>query len=349
MKLLILTQTIDKTDSQLGFFHGWVLSFAKRFEQIDIICLKKGIYDFPSNVNVYSLGKENIQGNWFTKKILYVIRFYKLIWNLRRSYESVFVHMNQEYILLGGLFWRIFRKNMYMWRNHYDGSILTNIASFFCKKVFCTSRFSYTARFKKTVLMPVGVDESSCRLDESIEKIPNSILSLGRLDISKRLHILIEALGVLESQGIEFVATFVGGPSKTDSSYSERLTKRVEELGISDKVNFVGAFPNTETFRYYRSHSIFVNCSKSGMFDKTIFESVVCGCLTLVTSQDFKDLVGEEFIFPEDDFITLSKKLKQFLTSSLEERSRLALDLNKCIKNNNLESLTKSLGEEITN
>lgn len=349
MKILICTQVVDKTDSSLGFFHGWVLYFAKKFEHIEIICLKEGVHNFPSNVRVHSLGKESIRGNWFTKKFLYVVRFYRLIWKLRHNYDKVFVHMNQEYIILGGLFWKVFSKNIYMWRNHYDGSFLTDIAAFFCKKVFCTSRFSYTARYKKTVLMPVGVDESSCRLEEPIKNIPNSILFLGRLDESKRPHIIIEALGLLASQGVKFVATFVGGPSKTDSGYPEKLLERVKELEINDKVNFVGAVPNTETFRYYRSHDVFVNCSKSGMFDKTIFKSVACGCLTLATSLDFKDLVGDDFIFPEDDFVTLSKKIKNFLNSSDEEKNRLKNLLNKSIENNNLTALTERLYEEIGN
>ena len=131
MKLLIVTQKIDKNDPILGFFHRWIEEFANHWESIEVICLYKGTYSLPENVKVHSLGKEKGES-----RIKYIFNFYKNIFALRNKYDGVFVHMNQEYILLGGLLWRIFGKNIYMWRNHHSGSILTDIAAFFCKRVF---------------------------------------------------------------------------------------------------------------------------------------------------------------------------------------------------------------------
>ena len=58
MRLLICTQAIDKNDPILGFFHRWVIEFAKHFEHISVICLREGTHTLPENVSVYSLGKE---------------------------------------------------------------------------------------------------------------------------------------------------------------------------------------------------------------------------------------------------------------------------------------------------
>lgn len=347
MRLLICTQVMDKKDSALGFFQKWVASLAPHFDQIDVICLKEGEHSLPSNVRVYSLGKESAVGSHFLKRLNYVIRFYFLVWGLRKDYDTVFVHMNQEYILLGGLLWKILGKKIFMWRNHYDGSILTDVAASFCKKVFCTSKFSYTARYKKTVSMPVGVDEESAHLDEKILRKPKSILFLGRLDPSKRPDVLIDSLGILKKEGIEFTATFVGGPSKEDSEYPAQLRAQVEKLGITGVVTFVGAVPNTETYRYYRAHEIFVNCSKSGMFDKTIFKAVACGCLVLATSRDFADLAGEEFIFEENNIDELAKKLKEFLAATEGDRKRFGEVLTNCIKRHSLPVLVERLAEEM--
>lgn len=347
MRILICAQIIDKKDSALGFFQKWVALLAHSFEHIEVICLKEGEYDLPQNVSVYSLGKEVSTGTRFTRRMRYITRFYSRIWKSRHQYDAVFVHMNQEYVLLGGIVWKILGKKIFMWRNHYEGSIFTDIAALFCDKVFCTSRFSYTARYKKTVLMPVGVDEDSARLEEPIARSLNSILFLGRLDISKRPHVLIDALGILAKQGVSFVASFVGGPSKTDSVYPNELRAQVENLGIADRVTFVGAVPNTETYRYYRSHDIFVNCSKSGMFDKTIFKAVACGCLVLATSRDFADLAGDEFSFPENDSSELAKKLAEFLILSREKHEGLANTLKNVIKSHSLPVLSAKIAREI--
>jgi len=98
MKLLILTQKVDKNDDILGFFHRWLKEFAGRVEKLTVICLQKGEYDLPENVKVLSLGKER-----GVSKLGYVLNLYKYIWVLRAQYGHVFVHMNQEYVLLAGL------------------------------------------------------------------------------------------------------------------------------------------------------------------------------------------------------------------------------------------------------
>ena len=342
MKLLILTQVMDQKDSSLGFFQKWVAMLASKFEHIEVVFLKEGEHHMPANVSVHSLGKE-----FGRNRFKYILLFYYFIIKYSRNYDAVFVHMNQEYVLLGGLLWKILGKKVFMWRNHYAGSIFTDIAVAFCDKVFCTSRFSYTARFKKTVLMPVGVDEQSVHLDEHIDRIPRSILFLGRLDISKRPDLLLEALGILAKQGIEFTATFAGGPSDKNSEYPAKLHAQAEALNITDRIVFVGAVPNTETYRYYRAADIFVNCSKSGMFDKTIFKAIACGCLVLATSRDFADLVGQEFVFPEHDAMALAAKLKEFLALSPADRAQLLGILASSVTRHRLPVLVERLAEEM--
>ena len=59
MRLLIITQKVNKNDPVLGFFHTWIKELATKFESIEVICLEKGHFDLPQNVTVYSLGKEH--------------------------------------------------------------------------------------------------------------------------------------------------------------------------------------------------------------------------------------------------------------------------------------------------
>src|SRR3989339_803491 len=72
MKLLILTQKIDKNDDLLGFFYAWVGEFAKYYKKITVICLYRGESDLPENVKVLSLGKENLSSREVPDKGRYV-------------------------------------------------------------------------------------------------------------------------------------------------------------------------------------------------------------------------------------------------------------------------------------
>ncbi len=72
-KLLIFTQAVDKNDSVLGFFHGWLEAFSRVFA-LTVVCLRKGAHDL--SVPVVSLGKE--EG---ASRLKYLYRFYKTIFS----------------------------------------------------------------------------------------------------------------------------------------------------------------------------------------------------------------------------------------------------------------------------
>lgn len=344
MRLLILMQTVDRTDSALGFYHGWLIELAKQFEFITVFALRIGEYDLPENVKVIPLRP------WgYRARLRTTLRVLKLSWQYRREYDTVFAHMNQEYPLVAGWLWRLLGKRVYMWRNHYTGNLFTDSAAFFCDKIFYTSKSSYTAKYKQAVQMPVGVDVGSCHLDEPIERTPRSVLFLGRFDISKHPDLLVEALGKIRAEGITFTATFVGGPSDPASTLPEEVSLRARELGLSDLVTFVGPVPNTDTYKYYRSHAIYVNCGKSGMLDKSLFKSIACGCLPIFTSADMTEIVGNEFAYRDGDVTDLAKHLASALALTEEERSTRVRELQaKAVDAHTLPVLARRLAEEMT-
>ncbi len=152
-KLLILTQAVDTQDPVLGFFHAWIEGLAKHYESVSVICLKEGRHSLPDNVRVYSLGKEGGRS-----RLKYVARFYRYSWQLRKEYDSVFVHMNEEYALLGGGVVEAARQARVSLAQLSQGKRVYRHCGGILHKCICTSKHSYTAKYKKTILMPVGVD-----------------------------------------------------------------------------------------------------------------------------------------------------------------------------------------------
>lgn len=307
-KLLIITQKIDVNDPVLGFFHHWTEEIAKEFQSVTVICLQKGESKLPENIKVLSLGKEERQS-----RLQYLIHFYWYILHEKKNYDSIFVHMNQQYVILGALPWKMLKKKIYMWRNHVSGSVMTKIAVRLCDKVFCTSEFSYTARYKKTELMPVGIDTEIFKKKADVVKKPGSILFLGRVGPIKKPHLLCDALAILDKRGIDFTASFYGDPSSADAGYYENLKKKVSDLGLSDRVLFHKGIPNTETVDVYNAHDISVNLSPSGLYDKTIFEAMSCETMMVASSRSLYGVIREEFIFKEGDAADLARKLEALI------------------------------------
>ena len=345
MRLLVCTQIMDRTDPTLGFFVPWVTELAERTQSVDVICLQKGEFVLPDSVTVQSLGKESGKIPKSLSKLAYVWNFYRHVFALRGRYDAVLVHMNHEYVLLGGWIWMLLGKRVYLWRNHYEGSLLVDIASLFCKKVFCTSRYSYTGHYKKTVFMPTGVNVDSLMPEVVIARVTNSILSLGRLSPSKRPEFLLEVYALLAKRGVDFSASFVGG--STDESYQSVLEERARELGISDRVTFVGAVPNTETYRHYRAAEVFVNASKSGMLDKSMFKAMAAGALVVSSSLDLARDVSGEFIFEEGNIEDLATKLAHLLSLSHAEKEVRAQSFQELVEKNSLPVLMDALVQQM--
>lgn len=339
MKLLIITQKVDKEDSILGFFHRWIIEFAKNFESLVVICLQKGKYDLPANVKVLSLGKEEGKS-----QLKYLIRFYRYIWQERKKYDAVFVHMNQEYVLLGWKFWKLLGKKIYMWRNHYAGNIFTDIASMFCVKVFCTSKDSYTAKYKKIVIMPVGIDTSIFKANENIKRVSKSILSLGRISPSKNIHKLLESIKILKDKGIDFTVSIYGDALPKDMSYYQSLIDYVQNNSLDDRVIFHKGIPNTRTPEVYSAHEIFVNLSKSGMYDKTIFEAIACGCLIIASNRDIKAHIDPKLIVDDMDTKVIAGKIQSVLPLQKDEKEGIT---NECLKFT-IEHSLSTLAEKVT-
>jgi len=288
MKLLIVTQVVDHTDTYLGFFHRWIEELAKEFEHIEVVCLLEGAHALPGNVRVHSLGKERGE----PPPLVYALRFLSLAWKLRSSYDAVYVHMNEEYLLIAGLMWRVLRKPAALWRNHYAGSIKTRAAGMLAQKVFYTSTYSYTAQFANAVRMPVGVDTGLFERLAHAPRDQRSILFLARLSPSKRPEMLIDALGMLAKKGIDFSATIAGSPLPAHQPYAHALLEKVRDLGLSDQVRFVPGMPPSQTPEVFAAHAVFVNCAPSGMLDKTIFEAAASGCCVLAVSEDWQEFMA---------------------------------------------------------
>jgi glycosyltransferase involved in cell wall biosynthesis len=310
MKLLVITQTVDKKDSVLGFFHGWLLEFSKKFEKVSVICLYEGEHNLPENVFVYSLGKESSKS-----KLKYLTNFFYYIWKYRKDYDMVFVHMNQEYVLLGGLFWKILGKKIFFWRNHSYGNILTRLSVALSTKVFCTSASSFTAKFKKTVIMPAGIDTSLFHPVMDIVRVKHSICMVGRISPVKHIFEAILVVNYFVKNGEQFSLTVIGdvGQKIEDKKYMDMLMSYVSKNSLQSHIKFEKAVLHQDLPKIYSSYEICLNLTDSGSFDKTIIEAASVGTFPIVSNQSLSFLLPDGCVTERnlDSIVLAIRKISQ--------------------------------------
>jgi glycosyltransferase involved in cell wall biosynthesis len=139
----------------------------------------------------------------------------------------------------------------------------------------------------KIAVVPNGVDDISLtdlpipgkfREQQSITE-KHIILYVGRIHKRKGIDFLIRAYKLfLQTWTGEDVILIIGGP---DDGYRSILETLVEQLGVADKVRFIGFIPSLVTA--YQDADVLVYPSTYEIFGLVPFEALLCGTPAIVT------------------------------------------------------------------
>ncbi len=151
----------------------------------------------------------------------------------------------------------------------------------------------YGADGERVSIVPCGVDpekfspgsqhEARRALGLGDERL---ILFVGRIQQLKGIEVLIRAAAVLAAREQEgglppFSVAIVGGRPSTYSDPEAREIRRLQkvasELGVADRVRWVGAVDHEELPNYYRAADVTVMPSTYESFGLVAVESMACG------------------------------------------------------------------------
>lgn len=286
MKLLICTQAVDSRDSNLGFFHTWITEFAKHCEQVTVVCLREGEHSLPGNVRVLSLGKEQGSGR--------LVRVWRFLRYIRSSdYDAVFVHMNPEYILLGGYWWRRWGKKVGLWYAHKSVTWKLRHALRFVDRVFTVAENSFGIATPKLKVLGHGIDTNLFAPAMHVENAGLRIATVGRVAESKRLLEMMAVLDVLYERGQKFSFTIVGEPvTEAEEVYAARLSEEIAKRPYQGQVQMLGAVPHHMLPDVLHAQDVLFNFGTTGNMDKAGLEALAAGVALFSTNAHFEDLLA---------------------------------------------------------
>lgn len=320
MKLLILTQTVDSDDPTLGFFHTWIERFAEKCERVTVICLESGTYTLPGNVEVLSLGKER-----GTTKLGKIARFYWYIFRERNNYDRVFVHMNPEYVVMGGPLWRLWKKRVMLWYTHRSVTTTLRLAEKLAHIVASASMEGFRISSKKLKILGHGIDTESLKAQSPDFSRPLVITHVGRITRIKHIDVVIRAARELLDRGIAIARIdLVGGAvTQEDRGYKVVLEGLVNTLGLVDIVRWRGGMKSSDIPGVFAESSITVNAAPEGGMDKTVLESLAISRPAFVSNPAFRDVYDmywSQFSYTEGSAHSLADRIETFLNLPESER-----------------------------
>lgn len=135
----------------------------------------------------------------------------------------------------------------------------------------------------RVAVLPMGVDVGRQFCPDASERSQVELLFVGRLVEKKGLLHLIQAMPAILKSCPDTSLTVIGfGPEQ------EKLESCAIELGLQEKIRFLGALPQQALPAYYRRASLFVapfveadNGDQEGL-GLVVAEAMACGCPVLV-------------------------------------------------------------------
>lgn len=108
-------------------------------------------------------------------------------------------------------------------------------------------------------------------------KTGKDLIYVGTVYKRKGLHILIDALSIIDRQGIDFNCTLVGAIRGGKSGYKEFIDEKIKTYKLGNKISFTGKLSDEELASRYNNASIFVFPSLLEGYGMVLLEAMAYG------------------------------------------------------------------------
>jgi glycosyltransferase involved in cell wall biosynthesis len=334
MRVLFVTQVIDRTHENLGAIHGWIAALANEVEHVHAIALSVGDVELPSNVSLYSLGKDRGYSKPHQMQI-FQSEVARLV--VHREVDLFFPHMVPLYAMLVEPYRLAFRIPSVMWYAHNTADLKLKLANACVDRFVTVSKDSFPLGLARCDVVGHGIETDLFTPAAPRQDGKTRFLTLGRVCARKDQATLVAAADIvvnrLGRRDVEFV--IAGGPLVAeDHVYLERLRARVRELGLEKFVSFPGSVPHSEAVHQVQACDFFVNMHAEGGLGKAVLEAMSCGKPAFVSTPTYYDsfpAYGERFLFRARDHEELAGKMASAVEMRPTEVETVSRDLREWV------------------
>jgi len=297
MRLLVINFEMDRLSRTMPWSQQVVNLLAKECETVVVLTSRAGQYTPPPNVLVKIIPARpfgiprRFGSTW-------LLNFWVCNLIRRSRIDVCFIHMAMEWAYYLKPCFKLLRIPVLMWYAHGTVSNMLKKAHNAATRVVTSTPEGCRIKSDKIFVIGQGIDTSIFDIQPQGQN-RQDIITVTRISPRKRIELLIEIMRVLKNiHGIpEFHLKIIGTPITTDDQFYEiELRDRAWRMDLHDYVEFVGFVPQEYIPVYYRNAFLHINVSQTGSMDKTVLESLACGCPVLTSNEAFFQLLAE---YPE--------------------------------------------------
>ena len=334
MRVLMITQELNAASSVLRVAHDWADAISSRVSELIVAAGRVGTFELPENVTVVPLRRADSVSAGGAGLALAAELGRRVS---TRKIDLIFAHMVPAYALIAAVFAKPVGVPVCLWYASHGLSKRLRIAHRLVDAVATASPDSYPLHGRKVAVLGHGIDSSRYTAADAVKADPPVILAASRITPMKQIHLAVEALGHVElrDRPDSPVLEVAGEPFRDDDrEYLRSLQRRVGELGLTDRVRFLGAVPGDEMPQTLARAHLAVSLRAAPALDKNGLEAVLAGVPVVSNNPSYRSVVepfADDLYVEGDDSRALAAKLAGLLDDA-GLRSRIAVSLRETVE-----------------
>ena len=299
MRILLINFVMDRNSPVLAWQHSVALRLAAKCERLVVLTERIGECELPDNVEIHCVPRIlTTPLRMLGARSLMNVPVWN--WCVRERFNAVFIHMNADWAYRLAPCWQQFGIPVLMWYAHGTVTNRLRRAHDQAACVVTSTPEGFGIPSSKVRVIGQGIDTDlftppASRPDNA------TIVAVGRVSRRKSLELMVETLAWLKTNAPQTpFGLRIIGPTLTrdDRAYAAELADTVNRRNLGRQVTFEGPRAMGELPDIYGSAFLHLNLSQTGSMDKTILESLACGCPTLTSNasvfpliESFPDLI----------------------------------------------------------
>jgi glycosyltransferase involved in cell wall biosynthesis len=299
MELLIVNFEMDRDSLSMPWSARIVDLLSERCDRIHVLTQRIGRYEPRSNVTLEAMPLARLLAIPGLRAAFFrVMRFRLRMLLARRRFDACFIHMAAYWAAVFEPEFRRAQVPVLVWYAH--GSVTAELHRVVAAadRLVTSTADGLRLATSKLRIIGQGVDTDLFHL-RSPGMARHDLVAVTRLSPRKRIGLLIDVMRrILDREPTTPIRLWIAGSTITRSevAYRREIERRVRKAGLDDHVRLLGHLPQERLPELYRTAFLHLHVSETGSLDKTVLESLACGCPVLSTSEACRDLLAS---FPD--------------------------------------------------
>ena len=340
LRLLFVTQELDRGSTNLAVAHTWAKALAEQAAQVHVIAARVGDVDLPPNVHVRGLGRERGRSRP-AAALAFGAAGAQLI--LGRRVDVVLAHMVPAYAVALWPLSRVTSTKLTLWYASHGLTPMLRRANRVINAAFTASPDSYPIPSERAFVLGHGIDTERFRPPRKRNIGSGPVIGMaGRLTPLKGFEPGIQALAEMRGGRYPDARLRIAGEPfyPSDQAYVDELKRLADTLGVRNAVEFVGAVHGDAMAEFYGSLDAFVNWRAQPALDKTGLEALACATPLITNNGAYRGVLGEH----SSDFLVGNSS--HALAAGLDRLMSLGADSRQAVIERLRTSVTKGHGAQ---